>query len=266
MERRQFLSASLAASAAALAGTAAVAQKAEPAKTSDFLLLRRYLMTAGAQLKATEEFFSKALIPALGRMGLGPVGAFKVDVGQDINTYYLLIPAATAQVLAELDLTLANDAAFMAAADSFWNARANAAPFQRIESSLLKAFPGWPKVTPPAGAAIGAKRMFQLRIYESASHGEHARKVEMFHKGEFELFQNAGFHPVFFGDALIGTRIPNLHYMLAFDSMADLEAKWNVFRNDPGWKKLSSDPRYGYDTIVNNISNLYLVPLECSQI
>jgi len=266
MERRQFLSASLAASAAALTGTAALAATTAPDKPSEFLLLRRYTMTAGAQLKATEAFFAQALLPALGRMGLGPVGAFKVDVGQDIYTYYLLIPAATAQPLAELDLTLANDAAFMAAADSFWNARANAAPFQRIESSLLKAFPGWPRVTPPAGAATHAKRILQMRIYESASHGEHARKVEMFHKGEFDLFLNAGFHPVFFGDALIGPRIPNLTYMLAFDSMADLEAKWNVFRNDPGWKKLSSDPRYGYDTIVNNISNLYLVPLDCSQI
>jgi hypothetical protein len=266
MERRQFLSATLAASAATLTSAAALAEATEPAKSSDFLLLRHYLMTAGAQLKATEAFFAQALLPALGRMGLGPVGAFKVDVGPDVNSFYLLIPAASAQVLAELDLTLAGDAVFMAAADSFWNARANAAPFQRIESSLLKSFPGWPKVTAPAGAAIKAKRILQLRIYESASHGEHARKVEMFHKGEFDLFLHAGFHPVFFGDALIGTRIPNLHYMLAFDSMADLEAKWNVFRNDPGWKKLSSDPRYGYDTIVNNISNLYLVPLECSQI
>lgn len=266
MERRQFLSATLAASAATLAGAAAAAQSSEPAKSSEFYLLRHYRMTAGAQLKATEEFFAKALLPALGRMGLGPVGAFKVDVGQDIYSYYLMIPSPSAQTLAELDLTLAADAAFLAAADSFWNARANAAPFERIESSLLKAFPGWPQVTPPAGAATKAKRIFQLRIYESASHGEHARKVEMFHKGEFELFRNAGFHPVFFGDALIGARIPNLHYMLAFDSLADLEAKWNIFRNDPGWKKLSSDPRYGYDTIVNNISNLYLVPLECSQI
>lgn len=266
MERRQFLSASLAASAAALTSHAAVAQTAEPAKPGEFYLLRHYRMTAGAQLKATEEFFAKALIPALGRMGLGPVGAFKVDVGQDIYSYYLLIPAASAQTLAELDLTLASDAAFMAAADSFWNARASAAPFERIESSLLKAFPGWPKITPPAGAATKSKRILQLRIYESASPGEHARKVEMFHKGEFELFLNAGFHPVFFGDALIGTRIPNLHYMLAFDSLADLEAKWNVFRNDPAWIKLSTNPRFASDQLVTNISNLILSPLSCSQI
>ena len=265
MERRQFLSASLAASAVALTGTVAAAETAS-AQASEFYHLRRYMMTAGAQLKATEAFFAEALIPALGRMGFGPVGAFKVDVGQDIYTYYLLIPGAAAGPLAELDLALASDAAFMAASDSFWNARASAAPFQRIESSLLKAFPGWPKLTLPPQSSAKTKRILQLRIYESASNGEHARKVEMFHKGEFELFLKVGFHPVFFGDALVGPRLPNLHYMLAFDSMADLEAKWNLFRTDPGWKKLSSDPRYGYDTIVSNVSNLYLVPLACSQI
>ena len=31
--------------------------------------------------------------------------------------------------------------------------------------------------------------------------------------------------------------------MLSFADMAELEAKWDVFRNDPAWKKLSADPR-----------------------
>jgi hypothetical protein len=88
----------------------------------------------------------------------------------------------------------------------------------------------------------------------------------MFHSGEFELFKNAGFHPVFFGDALIGQRLPNLHYMLAFSSLAELDAQWDVFRNDPAWKKLSGSPRYSFEPIVDNITNLVLSPLACSQI
>ena len=264
MQRRQFLASSLAASAAALAGSA-TAHSAPPAAAPEFYQLRRYTMTAGAQLRQTEAFFAQALLPALGRLGLGPTGAFKVDIGQDIYTYYLLIPSASAAQLAELDFTLAADAQFLAAADGFWNARASAPAFQRIESSLLRAFAGWPKLTPPA-LSSKTRKIFQLRIYESASNGEHVRKVEMFHAGEFDLFLKAGFHPVFFGDALIGPRLPNLHYMLAFNDTAELEARWNTFRNDPAWKRLSSDPRYGFDTIVSNISNIFLSPLDCSQI
>jgi hypothetical protein len=39
-----------------------------------------------------------------------------------------------------------------------------------------------------------------------------------------------------------------------------------VFRNDPAWKKLSGNPRYSFDNIVDNITNLVLSPLACSQI
>jgi hypothetical protein len=54
--------------------------------------------------------------------------------------------------------------------------------------------------------------------------------------------------------------------MLSFADEAELDAKWDVFRNDPAWKRLSTDPRYAYDQIVNNITNVILSPLACSQV
>jgi len=54
--------------------------------------------------------------------------------------------------------------------------------------------------------------------------------------------------------------------MLSFTDQVELESKWNVFRNDPAWKKLSASPRYSFDQIVTNITNLILSPLDCSQI
>jgi hypothetical protein len=199
-------------------------------------------------------------------MGLGPVGALKLDIGQETPAYYLIVPGPSVESLATLDLKLAEDENFLQAAAPFWNATATSPSFQRVEISLLAAFAGWPKLTPPAASASKGKRMFQLRTYESPSNGDHVRKVEMFHSGEFEIFLNAGFHPVFFGDTLIGSRMPNLTYMLSFTDTAELEAKWDVFRNDPAWKKLSTSPRFAFDQIVSNISNLMLSPLDCSQV
>jgi hypothetical protein len=269
MERRQFLAASLAASTVALAGDATAQTPGvttSATRTREYYQLRRYSLQSGPQSKLTESYFSDALIPALNRMGMNPIGAFKIDIGPETPAYYLLIPGSSLEVHAELELRLAQDAAFLKAAEPFWNAPAAAPAFKRVESSLLAAFEGWPKITPPASAATKGKRIFQLRIYESPSQQDHVRKVEMFHSGEFELFRNAGFHPVFFGDALIGQRLPNLHYMLAFSGLAELEAQWDVFRNDPAWKKLSGNPRYGFEPIVDNITNLILSPLACSQI
>ncbi len=264
MQRRQFIAASLAASGAAFTreGFAQVAAN----RTREFYQLRRYFLQSGPQTALTERYIGEALIPALGRMRMGPVGAFQLEIGPETPTFYVLIPGASVEALAEVDLRLAEDAEFLKAADAFWNAPATAPSFLRVESSLLVAFEGWPRVTPPAASAANAKRIFQLRTYESASNKDHVLKVRMFHSGEFEIFQDAGFHPVFFGDTLIGPQMPNLTYMLSFTDMAELDAKWDIFRNHPAWKKLSNDPRFSYEAIVSKISNQILRPLAYSQI
>jgi hypothetical protein len=264
MERRQFLAASIATSAAVLAGRAN--SEEQSAAPREFYQIRRYSLISGPQQKLTENFFANALIPALAKRGFGPVGAFRLDIGPETPTYYLIIPGKELEALARLDLELAEDQQFLDAAAPFWNAASTAPAFQRVEISLLEAFAGWSKLTPPPTAATKAKRIFLLRTYESPSNGEHIRKVEMFHSGEFEIFVRAGFRPVFFGDTLAGSRMPNLTYMLALTDLAELDAKWDAFRNDADWKKLVANPRFAYDQIVSSISYLVLSPLDCSQI
>ncbi|PYU67131.1 MAG: NIPSNAP family containing protein, partial [Acidobacteria bacterium] len=46
----------------------------------------------------------------------------------------------------------------------------------------------------------------------------------------------------------------------------DRTAKWNAFRETPEWKKLSGAPRYAFESIVSNITNLILSPTTYSQI
>jgi NIPSNAP len=264
MQRRHFLAMSLAASASALTRESE-AQAPEP-RVRDFYQIRRYSLVTGPQTKLTESYLSGALIPALTKLGMGPVGAFRLDVGPETPVFYVLIPGNSSAALAELDLQLAKDADFLKAAEPFWNAPAAASAFERVEYSLLAAFEGWPKLVTPPSTATKAKRIFQMRTYESPSYKDHVRKVEMFNSGEFEIFKNAGCNPVFFGDTLVGSRMPSLTYMLSFANLAELDAHWDVFRNDPAWKKLSSDPHYAYEPIVSNITNLVLSPLDCSQI
>ena len=264
MQRRQFLSSSLATSAVALAGRGA-AQPA-PSHSREYYLIRRYNLQNGPQTALTEKYFSEALIPAVTRLGMGPVGALRLEYGPETPDFYLIIPGPSAQSLAEIELRLAQDADFMKAAEPFWSAPANAPAFIRVETSLLLAFEGWPKLVPPPSAATKGKRIFQLRTYESPSFADHVRKVEMFNSGEFEIFKTAGFNPVFFSDVLVGPRMPKLTYMLSLDGIDQLDAKWAAFGNDPAWKKLSGSPRYAFEPIVSDIDNQILRPLSCSQI
>lgn len=264
MQRRQFVTSSLAASAAVLTDMSGA--EIPTGKQREFYELRKYQMQSGPQTKLTESYVADALIPALNRLGCSPVGVFHLDIGQETPMLYVLIPGVSMESLVTADQKLVQDERFMKAAEPFWNSPAREPAFLRYESSLLIAFEGWPKLTVPATTAAKGKRIFQLRTYESPSNGAHVRKVEMFHHGEFEIFQKAGFFPVFFGDTLIGSRMPKLTYMLSFADLAELNAKWDVFRNDPEWKKLSGSPRYAYEAIVSNIDNLILNPAACSQI
>ena len=263
MERRRFVTSSLAAAATlGVAGSSLL--KAEPPAAREYYELRKYHLTGGPQTKLTEDYVAKALIPALNRMGLAPIGAFNLTFGPETPTLYLLIPASNLQTLVTSELQLLNDAGFMAEAAPFWNAPAVQPAFVRVESSLMVAFEGWPKLTPPPSQQ--AKRIFQLRTYESPSNQDHVRKVEMFHHGEFEIFARAGCGSVFYADSLIGPRLPNLTYMLTFPDMQALDAGWVKFSADPEWQKLRSAPRYAFESIVTNITNLILTPTAFSQI
>jgi hypothetical protein len=259
MERREFVTSAIAMAGAALSGGEGRAM-AHPAR--EFYQLRKYALQTGPQLALTRSYFEYALIPALNRMGITPVGAFKLDVGPETPAYYLLIPAASAEALVTLDIGLAEDTEFLKASTSFWQAPASAPAFARVESSLLSAFAGWPKLVAPKTE----KRIFQLRTYESAGYAAHVRKIQMFNEAEIAIFTRTGLAPVFFGDTLIGPRMPSLTYMLTFADLADLTAKWAVFGSDPAWKELSHRPQNADAEIVSNISNLYLSPLSCSQI
>lgn len=265
MQRRQFLNSALAASA--LGSNLSEAQTTSaPGSAGEFYELRKYHLQSGPQQKLTDTYLAESLIPALNRLGISPIGAFNVELGPETPMLYLLLPSTSLQTLVTSDLTLSRDEAFVKAAAPFWAAPAKEPAYVRIESSLLSAFPGRPKLVVPPATAKKEARVFQLRIYESPSNADHVRKVEMFHSGEFDIFERAGFWPVFYADALIGPRLPNLTYMLSFPDIAGMNDKWNAFSSDPEWKKLVASPKFDYESIVSNITNLILKPTSYSQI
>jgi hypothetical protein len=195
-----------------------------------------------------------------------PVGALQLKFGPETPANYLIIPSRSVESLVTIDQQLAKDEEFVKAADAFWNAPAVAPAFVRVESWLLSAFAGWPRLTVPTTTATKAKRIFQLRTYESPSMRDHVRKIEMFHSGEFDVFKSSGAQMVFFGDTLIGSRMPSLTYMLSFEDDAQMDKDWDAFGSDPRWKKLVADPRFALEATVSNISNLVLGPMPMSQI
>jgi len=258
LDRRTLVKSAMAMTAAAMSAGEANAVS----QTQEYYELRKYTLRTGPQLALTQNYFQHALLPALNRIGIPSVGAFRLDIGPETPTFFLLIPSASADTLVHLESKLKVDEEYTQAAHPFLAAPAATPAFVRAESAFLSAFTGWPKLTAPKAS----KRIFQLRTYESPTIAAHQRKVQMFNEAEIGIFVKTGLNPVFFGDTLFSARMPSLTYMLTFTDVAELNDHWRTFVTSPEWKQLSSRPELADAEIVSNISNLYLSPLECSQI
>ena len=150
-----------------------------------------------------------------------------------------------------------------AGAEYLQTPKSNAA-FERIDSWLMLAFAGMPKVELAAYSRERKARMFELRTYESYSEVKALKKVEMFNSGEIETMREVGLAPVFYGQALTGANLPHLTYMLSAEDEEAHKKHWAAFGSHPVWNKLKNDPQYA-DT-VSKIYNRFLVPTAYSQI
>lgn len=268
MKRRDFVKSSIAMTSAAAVSSSVLVNAAESSKNAnrEFYELRLYHLRRGPMQKRFDDFYREAAIPAMNRAGIAPVGVFSVMAGPDSPTMYVLLPHRSIETFATALDRVRADADYQKAGAEFINVSPTDPSYIRVESCLLIAFESIPKLEVPAATAAQKPRIFELRTYESHSKKANKKKVEMFNKGEIAIFRRTGLTPVFFGETLIGTKMPNLTYLLVFDDMIAREKSWDTFRADSEWKKLSSTPGYTDPEIVTNISNVLLRPTPYSQI
>ncbi len=250
---------------AAAGATFATSGMAAAAQTKKAIFeLRYFRMRNGTQVQRTQEFLGKQFLPAAKRAGIGPMGFFSNVIGQESPTVICLLSFPSFEAMGSSLEKMEADKEFAAAFDEY-----NSAPelnYIRMESSLLRGFDTMPVVeVPPAREGRGG-RVFELRTYESPNIKTLKRKMNMFDIGEIAIFRRNGLLPVFFGETLVGSRLPNLIYMVAYDDMAARDKAWGAFGGDPEWKKLRSQPGLSDPEIVSNISNSILRGLPFSPI
>jgi hypothetical protein len=228
----------------------------------EFYEIRRYELRIGDQRVGANAYLQEALLPALNRAGHAPIGVFDMLFGL-APTLVVVIPHRSAESIHALPARLADDAEYRKAGAAFLDAPAASPAFLRVERSLSIAFEAMPRIEAPDRTR---PRVFELRRYESPGERALQTKIEMFNTGEIALFKRIGFRPVFFGETLFGARMPNLEYLLAFESLAARERLWGEFRVDPEWKKMSAIPKYQDSQILSSISAALLNPAAYSQI
>jgi hypothetical protein len=275
MKRRKFvktalLSGSVLGGIAPLKNAAALAgdKGDKRGKKRQWYELRTYSFTADAQRQLTGDYLEQAYLPALNRAGIDNIGVFSEWQPRGIGKLFVLIPFDSVESFAAIDGNaidgkLAGSPAYAKAGEAYLSAPAASPAYERIESSLLRAFLHMPRIEVPEKR----ERLFELRCYESPSESAGLKKIEMFNEaGEIDIFKKIGARPVFFGETIVGQRRPNLNYMLCFDNMEAHDTHWKAFGSDPEWKRISGLPEYSDARLISKITRTFLSPTGYSQV
>lgn len=231
------------------------------AQEEQYYELRTYNLLYGSKQADMHAFLGNVAVPALNRIGIEPVGVFTVSYGPNSPSVYVLLPHPNLESVEMARRRLAADEEYMQAGADFLKRPLADPSYVRYESSLMKAFEQMQTLETPVQSD---GRIFELRVYESHTDEAALRKVEMFNSGEIPIFREVGLNPVFFGETLIGQKLPNLTYMLVFEDMAARDEAWARFRDHPDWQELSADTYYA--ETVSAISDFILRPADYSQI
>ena len=106
--------------------------------------------------------------------------------------------------------------------------------------------------------------IYEQRIY-SCIPGRLPALLKRFEEHTLKIWDKHGIKQAGFWTVLVGDGNHDLHYMLAWDSLADREKKWTAFQSDPDWiagrAKSEEDGQ-----IIDNIVSQLLVPTAFSAV
>ena len=258
MQRRSFL--------AGAAGISLMSSAQAQPKSPVIIELRYFKLrnTMDSQRAKLTDFLSKTVVPTMQKIGAGPVGLFSSSIGPDAPFLLLVAQHATIAAFEQCWQKLNTHPDLRDPALSLM--QSVVLPFERMEVQLLRGFSGFPAIEAGAADEKRASRIFELRTYESNTPASLAKKINMFESGEIDLFRKFGLVPVFFGETIVGPKMPNLTYMVSFENLAAREANWRAFATSPEWKKMAATPGWADGEVVSNISNLILTPVAGSPI
>jgi len=264
MKRREFLTASTAGLAALATPTTAMAQNQ---KNTEYIEVRKYTVADENKRNKLVEILDAALIPALNRQGLKPVGVMIPDAKAERELKYALnvfvvVPHKTTETFVDVNANLVADTEYRKAAAPIFNTTSKDPVYTDCETFLLRGFPTIPSMETPK---FGSDRVYQLRLYRSFNIERNDAKVRMFDVGgELPLFRELGLNPIFFGNIVAGSRMPAFWYMLGFDSPEKRDEAWKTFVSHPKWQVLKNLPEYA-DT-ATEVDNIMVTPSPGSQL
>lgn len=220
-------------------------------------------MQSGSQTTRMAKWLESRLLPICQKHGFGPMGFFTVTVGPSLPTVLIIFSYPSLAEMETLWGKLNSDPDYAAMIEE--NEKDEPA-FYRTEAVLLRSTPFCPPfAATPAGEP--PHKLYELRIYQSPTNRQLGYLHDRFGKsGEIDVFHRSGIHPVLYADTVFGPNLPNMAYLIPFESEAHREKAWGTFNAGPDWVRIREESvRHGGE-IVRNITNMFLAPMSFSML
>ena len=104
--------------------------------------------------------------------------------------------------------------------------------------------------------------IYELRIYRALP-GRMPALLKRFETKTLKIWERMGIRQIGFWTTVIGPSNLELVYMLAWDSMADRQRKWEDFQSDPEWIQAWVESEKD-GIIVGNVASSFLSPTKFS--
>lgn len=217
--------------------TARPAGAATEQKTK-FYVLNQFYLKSGTQPGRINEFMSKAYLPVLSKVNAGPRICMEALVAAHMPQFALITGYRSLEELTSLHVTLAQQEEFQKALQT-WESDAEP-PFEHCTTSLLEATEYSPEIT-PLDPPPKSPRILELRTYHSPTWRQLRALNERFSGSEIKIFHRCGVDPLLYTTMVFGSNLPNLTYLIPFDSLAAREKAWAAFGADPEWVKVRKE-------------------------
>jgi hypothetical protein len=231
LQRRSFLT---------ISGSGLLAQPAaRPAsdKRTGFYLLEQFFMKHGTQLGRMHEYLGSTQA-LMAKLHTGPRIYLEALVAPHMPQIASIIGFSSLDALYSERRKAAESRDLMKAFEAWENGPEP--PYEHLTSWLLQATDYSPEIVLPSQPPK-TPRIFELRTYHSPSWRQLKALHERFAGPEIKIFHRVGVHPILYTSTAIGPHMPNLTYLIPFETLAAREKAWEAFGADPEWQKVRKE-------------------------
>lgn len=217
-----------------------------------YYLLENYYLRHSTQLARINQFMSQGFLPAATRLSPAPKIFLEAQVAAHTPQFVTVMGLSSLNEFASIRTKLREDQSFRKAFAEWEDGPEP--PYEHYSETLLKTADYCPPVESPQRPGKG--RYFELRTYHSPTWKQLSALHERFSGPEIRIFHRSGIYPILYTETALGANMPNLTYLIPWDTLAAREKGWDAFQADPEWVKVRKESidKHGQIASINQVS------------